>query len=102
VIPKEQERNSQSTTSSQHEKSDFNIQNFKNKSNTDKTLPKPEHNTAHKKRYEHKPATHIDHANTKTKGQTSVLWKTLCFKLKSKRTAKNRPSLKVIPKKTAK
>jgi hypothetical protein len=65
VIPKRQQGDFRSTTSSQHEKSDFNIQNFKHKSNTDKTLPKPEYTAAHRKRYGHKPARHKDHNNTK-------------------------------------
>ena len=47
VIPKKQERNSQSTTFSQHEKSDFNIQKLKHKFNTrtQRTFQRKPHHT---------------------------------------------------------
>jgi hypothetical protein len=43
-----------------------------------------------------------DHNNTKPIWKATVLCNALCFKLKSKKTAKNNPSLIVIPKKTRK
>jgi hypothetical protein len=45
---------------------------------------------------------HKDHNNTKPIWKIIVLCNALCFKLKSKKTAKNSPSRIVIPKKTAK
>ncbi len=62
---------------------------------------RPEHNT-HTKHYGHKPATHKDHNNTKPIWKIIVLCNALCFKLKPKKTAKNKPSPIVIPKKTRK
>jgi hypothetical protein len=52
---KKTERNSQSTTFSQHWKAHFNIQSFKHKSNTDKTPPS-QSALRHAKRYGDKPA----------------------------------------------
>ena len=45
---------------------------------------------------------HKDHNNTKTIWKAIVLCNTPCFKLKSKKTAKNNPSPIVIPSRTAK
>jgi len=56
----------------------------------------------HTKRYGHKPARHKDHNNTKPIWKAIVLCNALCFKLKSKKTAKNSFSLIVIPSKTRK
>jgi len=98
---KKMERNSQSTTFSQHEKPKFNIQSFKHKSNTDKALPS-QSTIRRTKRYGHKPSRHKDHNNTKPIWKIIVLCNAPCFKLKSKKTAKNNPSRIVIPSKTAK
>ena len=76
-------------------------QSLKHKSNTHKTLPS-QSTIRHTKRDGHKTATHKDHNNTKPIWQTIVLWNTPCFKLKSKKTAKNSISPIVIPKKNSK
>jgi hypothetical protein len=101
VISKKTARNFQSTTFSQHWKSHFNVQSFKRKSITDKTLPKPEYTASHKTRWA-QTAKHEDHNNTKTIWKIIVLCSALCFKLRYKKSAKNSFSIIVIPSKTAK
>ena len=86
---------------SQHEESHSNIQSFKHKSNTTRHS-QSQSKIRRTKRYGHKPATHKDHNNTKPIRKIIVLCNALCFKLKSKKTAKNNPSRIVIPSKTRK
>jgi hypothetical protein len=86
---------------SQQHKPHSNIQSLKRKPNTDKTSQN-QSTIRHTKRNGHKPATHKDHNNTKPIRKAIVLCNALCFKLKSKRTTKNNPSLIVIPSKTRK
>jgi len=56
----------------------------------------------HTERNGRKPARHKDHDKTKPIWKLIVLCNALCFKLKSKKAAKNNPSLIVIPRKTRK
>jgi hypothetical protein len=74
-------------------------------SNTSQSLTRHSQNQStlrHTKRNGHKPARLKDHNNTKPIWKIIVLCNALCFKLKSKKTAKNGPLRIVIPKKTAK
>ncbi len=86
---------------SQNEESHSNIQSFKHKSNTTRHSQN-QSTLRHTKRYGHKPARHKDHNSTKPIWKVIVLCNALCFKLKSRKKAKNSPSLIVIPNKTAK
>ncbi len=67
VIPKKQERNSQSTTFSQHEESDFNIQKLKSRFNarTQRTFQRTPH-------YALKRAKHTRHAEAAKNPETKT------------------------------